>query len=392
MNTPLAEELARRLAELEAAGLRRRLAAASGLDFSSNDYLGLAGDPELQRDLRTRLAALPADTPLMAPASRLLRGDTALHGRLEARLAALKGAEAALLFPSGYQANVGLLTGLIGREDRAISDALNHASLIDGLRLAGCQRIVVPHLDVAAIERALARPFGGRTFIVTEALFSMDGDIAPLDRLADLARRHGAELLVDDAHATGIFGTAGGGLCERFGVQGQVIMVATLGKAFGLAGGFVAGPRVVVDYLVNRCRPFVFSTAVSPLLLAALDVVLDYLEARPERRAGVLALAAGLRSELQHRGVPVPAGEGPIVPVILGDSARALAVAAAVTAAGFDVRAVRPPTVPEGSARLRLSVHADHPREAITELAEVVAAAIAAAPARPRAAPVANAR
>jgi 8-amino-7-oxononanoate synthase len=379
---PLLDELAQRLAALRTQSLERRLVPASGRDFSSNDYLGLASDPVLRRLLRSRISELGDDVELFAPASRLLRGHTAAHARIEARLAALKGTEAALLLPSGYQANLALITALVGREDRVVSDALNHASLIDAIRLSGCCRVVVPHRDAVAIERALATPHpDGRTFLVTESLFSMDGDIAPLDTLAALAARHRAELIVDDAHATGVYGATGGGLCEAFGVQRRVTaIVSTLGKAFALGGGFIAAPRGIIDYLVQRSRPFVFSTAISPLLVEAVDVVLDHCAAHPERRQGVLALAVGLRSELRYRGVNVPPGEGPIVPVMVGASERAVEVAASIARRGFDVRAIRPPTVPEGTARLRLSVHADHGATELAELATLVAEALAATP------------
>jgi 8-amino-7-oxononanoate synthase len=379
----LADELAGRLAELTDQGLARSLRLAAGRDFSSNDYLGLARDPGLRAALLARLAALPPGEPLGAPASRLLRGHTRLHADLERRLAAWKGTEAALLFASGYQANVGLLAALLGPRDRAVSDALNHASLIDGLRLAGCRRAIVPHLDLAAIERELARPHPeGRTFLVTESLFSMEGDVAPLDRYAELAARHGAELIVDDAHATGLYGEArGSGLCETFAVERRVAaVVSTLGKAVGLAGAFVAGPRVLVDYLVNRCRAFVFTTAPPPLLLHALDAALDRIAAEPWRRRRALELADRLRRRLRERGVlPVDSGAvglGPIVPLLLGDNARALAAAEHLAALGFDVRAIRPPTVPPGTARLRVSVHADHSEAEIDALAEALAGAI----------------
>jgi 8-amino-7-oxononanoate synthase len=377
---PLADDLGRRLADLAGEGLDRALRLPAGVDFSSNDYLGLARDPGLRAALLARLAALPAGEPLGAPASRLLRGHTALHAALERRLAAWKGTEAALLFASGYQANVGLLTALLGPADRGLSDAGNHASLIDGLRLAGCRRVVYPHLDLPAVERELARPHpGGRTWLVTESLFSMDGDAAPLDRYAELAARHGAELIVDDAHATGLFGEArGSGLCEQLGVERRAAaIVSTLGKALGLAGAFVAGPRVLVDYLVNRCRAFVFSTAPPPLLLHAVDAALDLLAAEPQRRRRVLALAERLRRRLAALGAGRPGGAGPIVPLILGDNRRALAAAERLAARGFDVRAIRPPTVPPGTARLRVSVHADHSEAEIDALAETLAAALA---------------
>jgi 8-amino-7-oxononanoate synthase len=391
------DELRRRLAEIERQDLGRSLRQPGGRDFCSNDYLGLARDAALRRTLLDRLAALPADEPLGAPASRLLRGHTALHERVERRLAAFKGTEAALLFPSGYQANLGLLTAIVGPADRVISDAQNHASLIDALRLARCRTVVVPHLDLAAVARELARTppaaasarepartshsapaAEGRTFIVVESLFSMDGDVAPLDRYAELAARHGAELVVDDAHATGLFGAArGSGLCELFGVERRAAaIVSTLGKALGLAGAFVAGPRALIDYLINRCRPFIYTTAVPPLLLYAAEAALDRLQAEPERRARVLALAGRLRQQLRRRGIDCPPGAGPIVPVILGGNRRALAAAERLAAAGFDVRAIRPPSVLPGSARLRISVHADHTEAEIDELAQATALAV----------------
>ncbi len=379
---PLAEELAGRLAAAAAAGLGRSLRAGSGIDFCSNDYLGLSRDPELRAALLARLAALPPGAPLGAPASRLLRGHTECHAALERRLAIFKGTEAALLFPSGYQANVGLLTALLGPRDRALSDALNHASLIDGLRLSGCRRVIFPHLDLAAVGRELARPHPeGRTFLVTESLFSMDGDAAPLDRYAELAERQGAELIVDDAHATGLYGAArGSGLCEEFGIERRAAaIVSTLGKAVGLAGAFVAGSAALVEYLAAHSRAFVFTTAPPPLLLHAVDAALDRLAAEPERRRRTLALAERLRRHLAAAGLASPAmlaGSGPIVPVVLGGNRRALAAAERLAAAGFDVRAIRPPTVPPGTARLRISVHADHTEAEIDALAAALVAAL----------------
>lgn len=385
----LDEELRSRLRALEEAGLRRAPREPAGLDFSSNDYLGLGGDPAMRRALVAGLAvAAERGEPLAAPASRLLRGHHRAHAEIEARLAAFKGTEAALLFPSGYQANVGLLTALLGPNDRAISDRLNHASLIDGLRLSGCSRVVVPHLDLAAIERALAAPHpGGRTFLVTESLFGMDGDVAPLDRYADLAERHGAALLVDDAHATGLYGAArGSGLAEAFGVEGRAAaLVSTCGKALALSGAFVAGSRLLIDYLVNASRPFLFSTATPPLLAVALHAALDRLEAEPWRRGRAHELASRLRSRLS--GLETLSGEGPVVPLLLGDNGRALAVAARLQEGGFDVRAVRPPTVPPGTARLRISVHADRTEEEIDALAAAIRAALAALPGVERWAP-----
>jgi len=382
---PLVDELRERLGELAAQGLHRELRAPAGIDFCSNDYLGLAGDPGLRAALLDRLRSLDPGEALSAPASRLLRGHVAEHAALERRLARYKGTEAALLFPSGYQANLGLLATLIGPADRAVSDAANHASLIDGLRLAGCRKVVFPHLDGEAVERELARPHpAGRTFLVTESLFSMDGDVAPLGLYAGLASRYGAELIVDDAHATGLFGEErGSGLGERFGIAGQATaIVSTCGKALGVAGAFVAGPRVVIDTLVHRCRPFLFTTAVPPLLAHAIGAALDLAEAEPWRRRLVLALADRLRDRLRAAGFDGPLGVGPIVPVLLGENHRTIAVAEELQRQGFDVRMVRPPTVPPGTARLRISVHADRSEAEIDALAEALAAAVIAP--RPR--------
>lgn len=379
-------ELEEELAALTERGLRRRMEPAAGVDFASNDYLGFGSDAGLARAVAGRVsrAAERAPAELFAPASRLLRGDTALHRELEARLATFKGTEAALLLPSGYQANVALLTAILGPADRVLSDERNHASLIDGLRLAGCRREIVPHLDLAAYERRLAAaPPAGRTMVVVESVFSMDGDLAPLDRLAGLCERHGALLVVDDAHAAGLFGAArGSGLIEELGLEHRVAAsVTTLGKALAVSGACIAGSRTLVDWIVNRARPFVFSTAVSPVVLHALAASLDHLAQHRERGAVARRLAGLLRQRLAERGVAVAAFDSAIVPVVLGANERALAVAAAVRTEGFDVRAVRPPTVPQGTARLRISVHADHTEAQIEELAAAVARAISGAPA-----------
>ena len=371
----LNEELRSRVDALRHRGLGRRLQTPAGLDFSSNDYLGLSGHPVIAEAVRRRLAE---DVTVGAPASRLLRGHLKMHGRLEADLAAYKGTAAALLYPSGWQANVGLLTALIRPEDRVLSDALNHASLIDGLRLSRCHKVIYPHLDLDAVAEALACPWpGGRTYVLTESLFSMDGDIAPLDRLADLCEAHDAEFLVDDAHATGLWGERGSGLVEHFGVVDRVAAItATGGKAMGVAGGFVAGSKELVDYLVNASRSFIFSTAVTPLLVHALEAALDVLRSEPRRRLTVHALADRLRRHLKAAGFDTLQSVGPIVPVILGDNERAVAAASRLQDAGFDVRAVRPPTVAEGTARLRISVHGNHREDQIDGLAEALISAV----------------
>lgn len=371
----LLAELQSRLHELDQRNLLRRLSLPAGRDFCSNDYLGLSSHPAIARSVAAVLSSGPAG----APASRLLRGHTAAHAALERQLAEYKGAEAALLFPSGYQANLAVLSTLVTPRDRVITDRLNHASIIDGLRLARCRKVIVPHLDEAAVERALAETHpAGRTFVVTESLFSMDGDVAPLDRYAALADRYGAALIVDDAHATGLYGSRGSGLAEHFGIAGQcVALVSTFGKAFGLHGAFVAGPRVVIDFLVNRARPFVFSTATAPLVVAALRASLEVAQAEPARREAVHALAGRLRRHLRDAGLDCGRSSGPIVPVILGDNLAALNAAAALQQSGFDVRAIRPPTVEPGTARLRISVHADHTEPEIDSLAAALVSAVA---------------
>lgn len=379
-------ELERELAELASRGSRRSLDLAAGLDFSSNDYLGFGRDTELARAVAARVAAAAELTPatLFAPASRLLRGETELHRDVEARLARFKGTEAALLLPSGYQANVALLTAILGPGDRVLSDERNHASLIDGMRLARCRRQVVPHLDLAACGRALAEDApAGRTVVVVESLFSMDGDRAPLDLLADLCDRHGALLVVDDAHAAGLYGGArGSGLIEEHGLERRVAAsVTTFGKALAVSGACIAGSRTLIDWIVNRARPFIFSTAVAPVVLHALAASLDHLSCHRQRGAAARLRASLLRRRLAEHGIAVAGDDSPIVPVVLGANERALAVAAAVRADGFDVRAVRPPTVPHGTARLRISVHADHSEAEIDALAAAVARAIAGVPA-----------
>jgi 8-amino-7-oxononanoate synthase len=363
----LREDLAARLEALEAEGLRRRLSPPAGIDFSSNDYLGIATSHRLRDLFMERIGS----APLTAPASRLLRGHLPEHAALEERLARFKGSEAALIFSSGYQANLGVLTALAGPQDRVLSDELNHASIVDGVRLSRARKVIFPHLDAVAVEASLAERWPhGRTFLVTESYFSMDGDVAPLDRFAELARRYGASLIVDDAHATGVFGEdRGAGLVAAFGVVRDCdAVISTFGKALGGFGAFVAGPRVVIEWLVNRARPFVYTTAVPPLLLHLMAAGLELCEVSGERRTRIHRLAERLRGRLRAAGLDCLASRGPIVPVVLGDNRAALEVAMGLSERGFDVRAVRPPSVPQGTARLRISVHADHDENTVDGL------------------------
>ncbi len=346
-------DLERRLAELGTAGLLRTLRPARGIDLTSNDTLGLAEHPRL----RARMQAALAEGPAGAGASRLLRGDHAAFERVETSLAEFSGQPAALLFNSGYAANTGLLTALLAPDDLVLSDALNHASLIDGLRLSGARRVVYPHLDVSAVEHALRAPrVERRAFIVTESLFGMDGDLAPLVELAELAERQGALLIVDEAHATGLYGPRHAGRVSALGLEARVLATMhTGGKALGCAGAWVAGQAVLRDFLINRARPFIFTTAPLPVLAAGLEAALDVLRDEPWRPTELHRKAALVRDGLRAAGVP-GTGAGAVVPIVLGANEAALAAQARLEAAGFDVRAVRPPTVPAGRARLRVSV------------------------------------
>jgi 8-amino-7-oxononanoate synthase len=371
----LLQDLEQQISRVKRKNLYRSLVEPSGIDFSSNDYLGLSSSSEFVERITSRMGA----RPLTAPASRLLRGNTCHHQHLEKRLAEFKGAQAALLFTSGYQANLGVLSSIITKHDRVLTDELNHASLIDGVRLTRACKVIYAHADVDAIEQALRTPHqNGRTFIVTESLFSMDGDTAPLDVYAELSERYGAYLIVDDAHATGVFGRErGSGLVEVFGVSTTAFAtISTFGKALGASGAVVTGSRTLIDFLINRCRPFIFTTAPPPLLLFVVEAALDILHARPHLRDRVMVLAGRLRDQLRDHGVQTTDVHGPIVPVLLGNPDRAITIAAAVQERGYDVRAIRPPTVPPGTSRLRVSVHANHTEEEIDGLAEAISHAV----------------
>lgn len=350
--TPLDGHRAQLRADLEAletAGLRRRLRTPGGIDLVSNDYLGLAQHPHL-------LAALHEVTRAGAGGSRLLRGHHAFFDEVESRLAAWCGAPQALLFSSGYATNVGLLQALLTKDDAVFSDAANHASLIDGIRLSGAHKAVYPHQDLDALESALRTVAGRRKIVVTESVFSMDGDRTPLADVVALAERHGAAVIVDEAHATGLYGARGSGCVEADGLRDRVLAtIHTGGKALGSGGAWVAGPPELRDLLVNRARSFVFSTAPLPALATLLHAGLDVVAREPERRSEVHRKSVLLRSALAESGHRT-LGDSPIVPVIVGGNEATVSLADALAEDGFDARAVRPPTVPDGTARLRLTV------------------------------------
>jgi 8-amino-7-oxononanoate synthase len=362
-------ELSRALAAREAQGLRRHLRLPAGIDLVSNDYLGLREDARLRERMRDALDSLGAGSG----GSRLLRGHQAAFDRIEERLAAFSGAETALLFGSGYAANVGLLQAVAGPEDLVVSDALNHASLIDGTRLSGARKAIYPHRDVGAVAEILARPRPGRAFVVTESLFSMDGDFAPLPELATVAEAAGALLVVDEAHATGLYGARGSGRVEELGLRDRVLATMhTGGKALGSGGAWVAGPSELRDTLLNRARTFIFSTAPLPVLTAALEAALDVLAQEPALRAELFRKAHLLRSRLRDAGMLAAESSSPIVPVVVGDNAASVALQEGLFEAGFDARAVRPPTVPEGTARLRVTVRVPVPDAELDRFASEV--------------------
>jgi len=328
------------------------------LNLSSNDYLGLGDDLGLLREHFGR--CMEERYPMGSTSSRLLTGSHPLYPELEGELAGLYGREAAMVFNSGYHANTGILPALAGRGDLILSDRLNHASIIDGMRIADARWERYRHRDYDHLEELLERSRGRcrQLFIVTESVFSMDGDLADLRRLVDLKKRYGAVLILDEAHGTGVFGPKGLGLAERDGLTGAVdIIVGTFGKALASAGAYAVMDGVLRRYLVNTMRTFIFTTALPPATLAWSLMTLRRQVGMEAERRGLLELAGRLRRELGAMGFGT-AGESQIVPVMAGADTKALRMAAALREEGFLALPVRPPTVPEGSARLRLSLRA----------------------------------
>ena len=387
----LDDVLANELDKLSRAGLRRTLRAVHGrtgaevlisghtvADFSSNDYLGLASDP---RVAAAAIAAL-GEGATGAAAARLISGNHPAHESLERDIARFKQTDAALLFGSGYLANTSVIPALAGPRDAIYTDALNHASLIDGCRLSRAEVRVLPHGDAGAFAAALGADRGRfrRRLIVVDGVFSMDGDLAPLGDLTEIAREHGAWMYVDDAHGTGVLGVHGRGTAEHFGVEGSVeIMMGTLGKAFGVAGAYVAGSRPLIDYLTNRARGFVFTTGSPPALAAAATTALRIARAEPERRDRLRAVARRLRAGLaslghECRGHP----DGHIIPVAIGEAGETVRAGATLAVRGFLVGAVRPPTVPIGTSRLRITASAAHTDSQVDGLLDALATALPA--------------
>ena len=378
-------DLQDRLDELKGLGLHRRMRLVSGpqgprvvldgkpvLLLCSNNYLGLADHP------RVREAA--ADAAMRwgagAGASRLVSGNMTLHRRLEERLAAFKGTQAALLFGSGYLANLGVVPALARKGEIVFSDELNHASIIDGCRLSGAETFVYRHGDVDHLAWGLRNADGRGALIVTDGVFSMDGDVAPLEEIVELARRHDVRVMVDDAHATGTFGPDGRGAVAEAGLDGEIdVIVGTLGKALGSYGAFVACDLAVTRYLVNTARPLIFSTGLPPAAAAAAMAALDLLQEQPRRVERLADNAATLRDELAREGFDVSGSETQIVPLVVGEAGLAMRICEAALEQGVFAQAIRPPTVPDGTSRLRLAVMASHTRSELREAARILAQA-----------------
>ncbi|CAA9539714.1 MAG: 8-amino-7-oxononanoate synthase [uncultured Sphingomonadaceae bacterium] len=358
-------------ADLEQLGDRERrrvLAPRRGLDLASNDYLGLAGSDRLRHAVSD---ALGRGVAIGSGGSRLLRGNAPEHEALEVEAARFFGAEAALFTGGGYAANAMLLSTLPQRGDLVIHDELIHASAHEGMRLGRAERVAFAHNDVAAAANAIARwrrdGGAGTPWIAVESLYSMDGDQAPLAELAVLAEREGAMLLVDEAHATGVFGPDGRGLTAGLRDRANLVTLHTCGKALGCEGALILGPAVVRDFLINRGRAFIYSTAPSPLMAEAVRNALAILHDEPERRSRLHALIRHAEAELAPLGVR--ATRSPILPLIIGDDRRTMEIAGALQARGFDVRGVRPPTVSPGTSRLRISITNNVDEAAISALA-----------------------
>jgi 8-amino-7-oxononanoate synthase len=378
MNSALDEELHR----LQQAGLRRTLRAVTQrrqgtvqidndrvADFASNDYLGLAADARVARAASAILQAEGTG----AGAARLISGHHPIHEALEHELAAFKQCDRALLFPTGYMANVGTIPALVRAGDVVYSDANNHASIVDGCRLSHATKRIFPHNDIEALRQMLEKDRGHfrRSLIVVEGVFSMDGDVFPLDELVALARVYNAWTYVDDAHGTGVLGRTGRGTAEHFGVSGEIdIMMGTLGKSLGTVGAYVAGSHSLIEYLINSSRAFIFTTGTPPALAAATLEALHITRSEPWRREALRDRSRQLRDRFRDGGRDT-AGmpDAHIVPVTIGEPGLTMALVQDMRRRGFLIGGVRPPTVPQGTSRLRISVSALHPPELIDAFA-----------------------
>lgn len=367
------EPLRKELDELEERGLRRVLRLLEGeqkekitidgkdaLNFCSNNYLGLANDERLKSAAKEALDKYG----LGSGASRLVVGNMSLHKRLEEKIAAFKGCEAALLFNSGYAANLGAISALCGKDDIVFSDKLNHASIVDGILLSRAEFKRYPHKDMDALEDMLKNSNGfRRKVIITDTIFSMDGDIAPLPKIVELAEKYGAWIYVDEAHATGVLGKKGKGAVEHFGLDGKVqIQMGTLSKAVGSFGAFICGSKTLIDYLINKSRGFIYTTSLPPSICAASIVALEIIERESELRKKLWENVAFLKEGLKELGFDTLESQTPIIPILTKEPKITMEFSKRCYEYGIFVQGIRPPTVPEGKARLRITVMATHKR------------------------------
>jgi 8-amino-7-oxononanoate synthase len=355
-NESLLVELQAGLRDLESRSQRRTLVEITGVNLCSNDYLGLADNPSLKQSV---VEAVAKAARIGGTGSRLLSGHAAVWNELEEEFAAFAGSEAALYFGSGYAANVGLLTSLAGKTDVIFSDALNHASIIDGIRLSGARKIIYSHRDLNALESSLkenqSKP--GRKLIVTETVFSMEGDVVPLEAIVALAEKYGAGVIVDEAHATAVHGPGGRGIAAQFLADGRILAAMhTCGKALASAGAFVCGTAVLREHLINHARIFIFGTAMPPYMAEQIRAALRLAAGMNTERAELLSRSQDFAKSLQRDGWETLGTATQIVPAVIGANDAAVAAAEFLQRAGFAVRAIRPPTVPPGTARIRFSV------------------------------------
>ncbi|MFI5331528.1 MAG: 8-amino-7-oxononanoate synthase [Desulfobaccales bacterium] len=380
------EQLSQELASLEARSLRRQLQVVEKvlpggrvqvhgrvlLNLSSNDYLGLALDPRLIAAAQDAAARWGAG----AGASRLVSGHLALHAAVEEELAAFKGTQAAVIFSTGYMANLGVISALVGPGDAVFGDKLNHASIYDGIKLSGATLHRFPHRDLNRLEELLRQHQDtGRRLIITDSVFSVDGDLASLAELAALKERFGAALMIDEAHATGVLGERGAGLAEALGLTGRIeVHLGTFSKALGSLGGYVAGDRRLIDYLYNRSRSLIYSTALAPPVLGAIGAALAIVAQEPERRRYLQEESEKFRRGLSQAGLDTLGSETQIIPVLVGENARTLEFAARLRQQGLMAVALRPPTVPPGKARVRFSLSAAHSREDLARALQTIVA------------------
>lgn len=365
MKTALHERIERNLAEIKAKGLTRTLVSPRGIDLSSNDFLCLATDERIKKAIIEGIKR----EGVGSTGSRLLRGERDCFAAIERQFADWKKTERSLYFNSGYQANIGLLTTFLEDGDVVFSDEFNHASIIDGIRLSKSKRVIFKHRDVDSLYKILKdTETDGQKFLVTESLFSMDGTIAPLSKYAEICALTNTNLIVDEAHAVGVFGASGSGLIEQLGIETEVFLsMNTAGKALGVSGAFVAGDEEAIELLINRARSFIFSTAPLPAIANGLKTAIEIVRKEKERREKLLNLSKFLRELLKENGIEVSPENSQIIPVIIGDSNKAVKIAENLQAKGFDVRAIRPPTVAENSERLRVSLNSGLTEEILRE-------------------------